>query len=44
VPADSLGVTGDWILRAVIDANEAAPIFADGFEAGDTGAWSATVP
>lgn len=44
VPADSLGVNGDWILRVVIDANDAAPVFADGFESGDTGAWSATVP
>jgi hypothetical protein len=44
VPADTLGVNGDWIIRAVIDANEAAPVFADGFESGDTGAWSAAVP
>lgn len=44
VPADSLGVNGDWILRAVIDANESPPLFADGFESGDTSAWSATVP
>ena len=42
--AEQLGVSGDWILRVVIDANEAAPVFADGFESGDTGAWSATVP
>jgi hypothetical protein len=42
--AEQLGVSGDWILRVVIDANEAAPLFADGFESGDTNAWSATVP
>jgi len=42
--ADYFNVDGDWIIRAVIDANEAAPLFADGFESGDTGAWSATVP
>jgi hypothetical protein len=44
VPADTLGVNGDWILRVVIDANEAAPVFADGFESGDTGVWTVTVP
>jgi len=42
--SDQLGVTGDWILRVVIDANDAPPIFVDGFESGDTDAWSATVP
>ena len=42
--SEQLGVSGDWILRVVIDANEAPPLFADGFESGDTGAWSATVP
>lgn len=42
--SEQLGVSGDWILRVVIDANEAPPVFADGFESGDTGAWSATVP
>jgi hypothetical protein len=42
--AEQLGVSGDWILRVVIDANEAPPIFADGFEAGDTSSWSTTVP
>jgi hypothetical protein len=44
MPADSLGVNGDWIVRVVIDANDAPPIFADGFESGDTSSWSATVP
>ena len=44
LPADDFGVTGDWILRAVIDASSQPPLFADGFESGDTGAWSATVP
>lgn len=42
--SEQLGVTGDWILRVVIDANAAPPLFEDGFESGDTGAWSATVP
>ena len=42
--AEQLGVTGDWILRVVIDANAAPPILVDGFESGDTAAWSATVP
>jgi hypothetical protein len=42
--SQQLGVTGDWILRVVIDANEAPPIFEDGFEVGDTSSWSATVP
>ncbi|HOC44082.1 MAG TPA: hypothetical protein PKJ99_13785 [Thermoanaerobaculales bacterium] len=42
--AEQLGVIGDWILRVVIDTNAAPPLFADGFESGDTSAWSATVP
>jgi hypothetical protein len=42
--SQQLGVTGDWILRLVIDANEVAPLFEDGFESGDTSSWSATVP
>ena len=42
--AEQFEVSGDWILRVVIDANSSPPLFADGFESGDTGAWSATVP
>ena len=42
--SEQWGVSGDWILRVVIDANSAPPLFADGFESGDTGSWSATVP
>lgn len=42
--SEQLGVSGDWILRVVIDANEAPPLFEDGFEVGDTSSWSATVP
>jgi hypothetical protein len=42
--SEQWGVTGDWILRVVIDTNDAPPLFEDGFESGDTGAWSATVP
>ena len=42
--SQQLGVTGDWIIRLVVDANEAQPIFADGFESGGTTAWSAVVP
>lgn len=42
--SEQLGVAGDWIIRVVIDANEAPPIFVDGFESGDTGSWSAAVP
>lgn len=42
--AEDLNVYGDWILRVVIDANASPPLFADGFESGDSSAWSATVP
>ena len=42
--AEDLGVNGDWIIRVVIDANEAPPIFVDSFESGDTTAWSDTLP
>ena len=41
--ADFFGVDDDWIIRVVIDANEAPPLFADGFESGDTTEWSETV-
>jgi len=42
--SQQLGVTGDWILRLVIDANEVPILFEDGFESGDTSSWSATIP
>ncbi len=35
VEASSLGITGDLIIRAIVEE----PIFADGFESGDTTAW-----
>ena len=38
-----LGVSGDFAIRAVVDCS-AAGIFSDGFESGDTSAWSVTVP
>jgi hypothetical protein len=38
--ADEVGVDGDWILRLVIETEVAPPIFSDGFESGDTSAWS----
>ncbi len=41
--ADFFGMDDDWIIRVVIDANDAPPLFADGFESGDTTEWSATV-
>jgi hypothetical protein len=41
--SESLGLTGDWIVRLQIQTPDAS-IFADGFESGDTGAWSSTVP
>jgi hypothetical protein len=37
-----LGVTGDLAIRAVLSCE--AVIFEDGFESGDTSAWSSTVP
>ena len=37
-----LGVTGDLAIRAVLNCE--AVIFEDGFESGDTTAWSSTVP
>jgi hypothetical protein len=42
--AENLGVTGDWIIRLVIEANDAPPIFTDGFESGDTDGWSNRIP
>jgi hypothetical protein len=38
-----LGVSGDFAIRAVVDCG-ASQLFADGFESGDTSAWSLTVP
>ncbi len=40
----TLGVTGDFGIRAVVTCGAAGPFFADGFESGDTSSWSATVP
>jgi len=42
-PADLFGVNNDWIIRVRVDASSEPPLFADGFESGDTTAWSATV-
>jgi hypothetical protein len=38
-----LGVSGDFAIRAVVDCAQPL-VFADGFESGDTSAWSLTVP
>jgi hypothetical protein len=41
----SLGVSGDFVIRAVVDCENAVDsIFSDGFESGDTSAWSSTGP
>ena len=37
-----LGISGDFAIRAVVDCG--GPLFADGFESGDTSVWSSTVP
>ena len=37
-------VYGYGALRAVLPGGSLCPLFSDGFESGDTGAWSATVP
>ena len=42
--ANQLGVMGDWIIRMEIDTSAETPIFADGFESGDTTAWSSVTP
>jgi hypothetical protein len=42
--ADQFGVPGDWIIRMEIDTAAETPIFADGFETGDTTRWSSTSP
>lgn len=42
--ADQLGVPGDWIIRMEIDTAADTPIFADGFETGDTTGWTSTTP
>ncbi len=40
-----LGVSGDFGIRAVVNCGATAtPIFADGFESGDTSAWAVVVP
>jgi hypothetical protein len=43
IDACFLGVSGDFAIRAVVDCGP-IPIFADGFESGDTSAWSVVVP
>ncbi len=42
--ACALGVSGDFAIRAVVDCQQQTLIFADGFESGDTSAWSSEVP
>lgn len=42
--ACSLGVSGDFVLRAVVDCSVNPLIFEDAFESGDTSAWTVTVP
>jgi hypothetical protein len=44
VYAENLGVTGDWIIRVVIEAPDTPPVFIDGFESGDLGNWSNQFP
>ena len=42
--ACALGVTGDFVIRAVVDCSVNPLIFADAFETGDTSAWTLTQP
>jgi len=42
--AENLGLTGDWIIRVVIEANDPPPVFTDGFESGDASVWSGVFP
>ncbi len=42
--ACALGVSGDFVIRAVVDCTEETLIFEDGFESGDTSFWTVTVP
>jgi hypothetical protein len=42
--ADAFSVFGDWIIRMEIETDAETPIFADGFESGDTIAWSIVTP
>ncbi len=44
VAACPLGLSGDFAIRAVVDCPDATLIFADGFESGDTSAWSGSAP
>lgn len=39
----TLGVTGDFAIRAVVECGDDQPIFRDGFESGDTLMWLGTV-
>lgn len=38
----SFGASGDWAIRAVVECGASPLTFADGFESGDTSAWSHT--
>jgi hypothetical protein len=44
VYANDAGVMGDWIIRMEIETDAEAPIFADGFESGNTTEWTTTLP
>ncbi len=44
IDACALGVSGDFAIRGVVDCGVDTLIFADGFESGDTSAWSSEVP
>lgn len=41
---EQLGLFGDWIIRMEVETNAEPPLFADGFESGDTTEWSSTSP
>lgn len=41
---EQLGLLGDWIVRMEIETNAETPLFADGFESGDTTEWGVTSP
>ena len=40
----SLGVSGDFVIRAVVECQAVDSIFSDGFESGDTSAWTTAEP
>jgi hypothetical protein len=39
-----LGVSGDFVIRAVVECQAVDSIFSDGFESGDTSAWTTAEP